>query len=59
MYVSTQRRQIILWWSNLETLFAPPPPQLALHRRAALCQAIQMEHGPHIAERIQKAVSIL
>jgi hypothetical protein len=26
----------ILWWSNLEILFAPPSPQLSLHRRAAL-----------------------
>jgi hypothetical protein len=29
----------MLWWSNLEILFAPqapPPPQLSLHRRAAL-----------------------
>jgi hypothetical protein len=33
---STQRRPFILWWSNLEILFAPPPPQLSLHRRAAL-----------------------
>jgi hypothetical protein len=26
----------ILWWSNLEILFDPPPPLLSLHRRAAL-----------------------
>jgi hypothetical protein len=48
----------ILWWSNLEILFAP------LHRSSPFigglrCQAIQMEHGPYIAERTQKAVYIL
>jgi hypothetical protein len=37
----------------------PPPPQLSLHRRAALGQAIQTEHGPYIAERTQKAVYIV
>jgi hypothetical protein len=26
----------ILWWSNLQILFGPPPPQLSLHRRSAL-----------------------
>jgi hypothetical protein len=26
----------ILWWSNLEILFPPPPPQLSLRTRAAL-----------------------
>jgi hypothetical protein len=40
----------ILWWSNLEILFAP------LHRSSPFigglhCQAIQTEHGPYIAER--------
>jgi hypothetical protein len=48
----------ILWWSNLEILFAP------LHRSSFFigglrCQAIQTEHGPHIAERTQKAVYIV
>jgi hypothetical protein len=43
----------ILWWSNLEILFAP------LHRSSPFigglrCQAIQTEHGPYIAERTQK-----
>jgi hypothetical protein len=32
--------------------FCPPPPQLSLHRRAAL--SIQTEHGLYIAERTQK-----
>jgi hypothetical protein len=45
----------ILWWSNLEILFAP------LHRSSPFigglrCQAIQTEHGTYIAERTQKAV---
>jgi hypothetical protein len=26
----------VLWWSNLEILFAPPPPQLSLHRKTEL-----------------------
>jgi hypothetical protein len=48
----------ILGWSNLEILFAP------LHRsspfiRELLCQAIQTEHGPYIAERTQNAVYIV
>jgi hypothetical protein len=48
----------ILWWSNLEILFAP------LHRSSPLigglrCQAIQTEHGLYIAERTQKAVFIV
>jgi hypothetical protein len=46
----------ILWWSNLEMLFAP------LHRSSPFiggCQAIQTEHGPYIAERTQKAVFII
>jgi hypothetical protein len=43
----------ILWWSNLEILFAP------FHRSSPFigglrCQAIQTEHGPYIAERTQK-----
>jgi hypothetical protein len=48
----------ILWWSNLEILFA------LLHRSSPMkgelrCQAIQTEHGPYIAERTQKAVYIV
>jgi hypothetical protein len=48
----------ILWWSNLEILYAP------LHRSSPFierlrCQAIQTEHGPYIAERTQKAVCIV
>jgi hypothetical protein len=48
----------ILWWSNLEILFAPlhrSPPFIGGLR----CQAIQKEHGPYIAERTQKAVYIV
>jgi hypothetical protein len=49
---------VILWWSNLELLFAP------LHRSSPFigrlrCQAIQTEHGPYIAERTQKAAYIV
>jgi hypothetical protein len=45
----------ILWWSNVEILFAP------LYRsspfiRGLRCQAIQTEQGPYITERIPKAV---
>jgi hypothetical protein len=48
----------ILWWSNLEILFAP------LHRSSPFigelgCQAIPMGHGPYIAERTQKVVYIV
>jgi hypothetical protein len=48
----------ILWWRNLEILFAP------LHRcspfiRGLRCQAIQTEHGPYIAERTQKEVYVV
>jgi hypothetical protein len=48
----------ILWWSNLEILFA------SLHRSSLFigglrCQAIQKEHGPYIAERTQNAVYIV
>jgi hypothetical protein len=56
--LSTQRPPFILWWSILEILFVP------LHRSSPFigglrCQAIQTEHGPFIAERIQKAVYIV
>jgi hypothetical protein len=37
---------------------SPPPPQLSLHKRAAL-STIQTEHGPYIAEQTQKAVYIV
>jgi hypothetical protein len=36
----------------------PPPPPLSLHIGELRCQAIQIEHGPYIAERTQKAVYI-
>jgi hypothetical protein len=57
-HVSSTAPPFILWWSNLEILFGP------LHRRSPFigelrCQAIQMEHGPYIAERTQKAVYIV
>jgi hypothetical protein len=56
--LSTAPPPFILWWSNLEILFAP------LHRSSPFigglrCQAIQTEHGPYIAERTQKAVCIV
>jgi hypothetical protein len=55
MYVLSTAPPFILWWSNLEILFAP------LYRSSPfigglLCQAIQTEHGPYRAERTQKAV---
>jgi hypothetical protein len=49
----------ILWWSNLEIIFAP------LHCSSPFigglrCEAIQTEHGPYIgSERTQKAVNIV
>jgi hypothetical protein len=57
-HVSSTAPPFILWWSNLEILFGP------LHRSSPFigelrCQAIQMEHGPCIAERTQKAVYIV
>jgi hypothetical protein len=53
-HVSSTAPPFILWWPNLEILFGP------LHRSSPFigklrCQAIQMEHGPYIAERTQKA----
>jgi hypothetical protein len=53
--VSSTAPLFILWWSNLEILVDP------LHRSSPFigelsCQSIQMEHGPYIAERTQKAV---
>jgi hypothetical protein len=57
-HVSSTAPPFILWWSNLVILFGP------LHRSSPFigelrCQAIQMEHGPYIAERTQNAVFIL
>jgi hypothetical protein len=54
-HVSSTAPPLILWWSNLEILVAP------LHRSSPFigelrCQAIQMEHGPYITEKTQKAV---
>jgi hypothetical protein len=56
-HVLSTAPSFILWWSNLEILFAP------LHRSSPFigrlrCQAIQTEHGPYIAERTQKAVYV-
>jgi hypothetical protein len=49
---------LIFWWTNLEILVGP------LHRNSPFigelrCQALQMEHGPHITEKTQKAVYIV
>jgi hypothetical protein len=57
-HVPSTAPPFILWWWNLETLFAP------LNRSSPFigelrCQAIQMEHGQYIAERIQSAVYIV
>jgi hypothetical protein len=57
-HVSSTASPFILWWSNLEILVGP------LHRSSPFigelrCQAIQMEHGPYISERTQKAVYIV
>jgi hypothetical protein len=57
-HVSSTAPPLILWWSNLETLFG------TLHRSSPFigelrCQAIQMEHGPNIAETTPKAVYIV
>jgi hypothetical protein len=54
-HVLSTAAPFILWWSNLEILFAP------LHRsspfiRELRCQAIHTEHGLYTAERTQKAV---
>jgi hypothetical protein len=56
--VSSTAPPFILWWWNLEILFGP------LHRSSPFigdlrCQAIQMEHGPYIAETTQNAVFIV
>jgi hypothetical protein len=53
-HVSSTVPPFILWWSNFEIIFGP------LHRSSPFigelrCQAIQMEHGPYIAERTQIA----
>jgi hypothetical protein len=57
-HVSSTSRPFILWWPNLELLFAP------LHRsspfiRGLRCQAIQTENSPYITERTPKAVYIV
>jgi hypothetical protein len=57
-HVLSTAPSFILWWSNLEILFAP------LHRSSPFigglcCQGIQTEHGPDIAERTQKEVYIV
>jgi hypothetical protein len=57
-HVSSTAPSFILWWSNLDILFGP------LHLSSPFigelrCQAIQMEHGPYIAERTQNAVYIV
>jgi hypothetical protein len=57
-HVSSTALPFILWWPNLEILFAP------LHRSSSFigelrCQAIQMENGPYIAERTQTAVYVV
>jgi hypothetical protein len=38
---------------KFRNIICPPPPQLSLHRRAAL-SSNSTEHGPYIAERTQK-----
>jgi hypothetical protein len=57
-HVSSTAPPFILWWSNLKLIFSP------LHRTSPFigelrCQAIQMEHGPYIAERTQNSVYIV
>jgi hypothetical protein len=57
-HVSSTAPPFLLWWWNLEILFA------TLHRSSPLIgellsQAIQMEHGSYIAERTQNAVYIV
>jgi hypothetical protein len=57
-HVSSTAPPFILWWSNLEILFG------TLHRSSPFIgelryQAIQMEHGPYIAETTQNAVYIV
>jgi hypothetical protein len=57
-HVPSTAPPFILWWSNLEILFAP------LHCSSPFIgelrsQAFQMEHGPYIAERTQNAVYIV
>jgi hypothetical protein len=57
-HVSSTAPPFILWWWNLETLFAPPQPQLSLHRRAALSSDSNGTRSC-IAERTQSAVYIV
>jgi hypothetical protein len=57
-HVSSTAPPFILWWWYLETLFAPPQPQLSLHRRAALSSDSNGTRS-YIAERTQSAVYIV
>jgi hypothetical protein len=56
-HVSSTAPPFILWWLNLEILFAPPQPQLSLFRRAALSSNSNGTRS-YIAERTQSAVYI-
>jgi hypothetical protein len=44
--------------AKFRNTICPPPPQVSLHRTAALSSNSQ-EHGPYIAERTQKEVYIV
>jgi hypothetical protein len=57
-HVSSTAPPFILWWWNLETLFAPLLPQLSLHRRAALSSYSNGTRS-YLAERTQSAVYIV
>jgi hypothetical protein len=51
MYCRHSAPPFILWWSNLEILFAPPPARSSpFIGKGMRCQAIQMEHGSYIRE---------
>jgi hypothetical protein len=41
---------------KFKNTICPPPPQLALHRRAALSSNSNGTHSPYIAERTQTAL---
>jgi hypothetical protein len=56
-HVSATAPPPILWWSKFRNTICPPPPQLSLHRRAALSS--NSNGTQHIAERTQKAVYIV
>jgi hypothetical protein len=57
-HVSSTALPFILWWSNLEILFGPLQSNSPFIGKLR-CQAIQMEHGPYIAERTQNVVYIV